>query len=600
MSNYDDYPKYTSSTDYQNESDSFCGNRSSRRSSTDESQLPYSISYPISSSNTDNTSSTISPVMSSNRSPVGPSGIQHKSSCKSSDIDLNELPDCGLIFVSTEDSTALVAKAITKQNYSTIGFFYKTNVSGRIKVNVILVDIYRFTVPNWLGHGASLQSLIDNPLVSSVAIKGLRPIFDDNGEVDKIATGNLCSEFRQAIGLVIKNGTETSLREIISQLFGYSVENPTTGVTAIEMVNKVIASIGREDQIPQDGSLSAKAIASLNGPDVLGTDIASKSKMMQIIASNFNQQEVCNPSVANKLIQSYIVENDLFDDLQNIPLPERDPNIIRGKQEATAMLQSEYMAAGVSQFVKMLIHDQGFYQTVVAGFNETRMVSRKKDVDFKQSILELADDSRELADLLLKWINNGEVNYTELLSLISKLDDTKETVGERHRLYIDERVKLPIIENSKLLLLRKDKDKCNDSRYLVGAYLSLRDQMNEILREVRLSENDPTININQMMENVNDMGVALGLNIKKLKPVPGEYSCRAIFNVTGTRSPCVPLILKCGRQVSIPLCNPDLGEFDKQTLIEILDALDVTASKDQRFNALRRNIASRLASLSHF
>lgn len=512
-------------------------------------------------------------------------------------LDLHDLPDCGLIFISTDDSTALVVKAITKQNFSTIGFFYKTNVSGSVEVKVILVDVYRFTVSNWLGQGASLRDILENNLVNNVAIKGLRPIFDDSGEIDERATQNLYSEFRQAIALVIRNGTETSLREIICQVFGYQVDSPTTGVTPVEMVNRVIASIGKEHQIPQDSSFSAEAIESLKGPAILGNDVASKGKMMQILAANFNQQEIDDPSVANKLIQSYIVENDLFDDLRNLPLPPRDPNKVRQEQEATAILQSDYMAAAVSQFVKMLIHDQGFYQTVVAGFNETRMLDRKKEVNFRHSILDLADDSKELAKLLLRWIHKGEADYCELLSLISKLDDTRECIADRHNIYLSERTKLPIIDRSKMLLLRKDHHRCHDSRYLVGAFLALRDQVNETLSEIQHSSDydDPVININQMVKNINDMGEALGLSVKQLCPIPGEYSQKAIINITGSKEHHLPLKLKCGKSISLPLHGANLDHFDRQTLLEILEVLDVTASADYRFDPLRRQITYHLA-----
>jgi hypothetical protein len=519
------------------------------------------------------------------------------------DINLEELPDCGLIFVGTEDAPSLVSMAITKQPYSTIGFFYQTRFSGRIDVKVIMVDIYRFTIPSWTGKGSSLRDLIENSLVNRIAIKGLRPVIMEDEKIDDEATSTLNSRFRQAMGLILQNGTETSLTEVISQLFGYEIDNPTKGVTAVEMINRVISILGEDSKVPQDGSLSAEAIRSLEGPDVLGGDIESKGKMMQILASNFNQQEVCNPSVANKLMQSYIVENDLFDDLINIPLPNRDLCIKREMQQVSIMLQSDYMAAIVSQFVKMLVNDQGFYQTVVAGFNQTRLVSLKREDEFRKSVLDLADDGEKLARLLIKWIDQGEIHYVKLLSLVSKFDDTRDAISEKHDLVIGERLKLPIINKSKLLLLRKNRkshcpdtrDRREDKRYLVGAYMALRDQFQSILNMIDNEDRDPIVDINDMMSNVNDIGSALGVEVPPLKLISGEYSCRAILNVSNVSPCCVPLVLRCGKHITLPLANADLTGFDQDALEEILETLDMTASTDSRFNHLREQITFKLA-----
>lgn len=571
-------------------------------------------------------------------------------------MELDEYPDCGLIFVGTEDAPSLVSMAITKQPYSTIGFFYKTRVSGRLAINVIMVDIYRFTLPSWTGKGSTLQDLIENPLVNRVAIKGLRPIMDEDDYVDRDATNILHSKFRQAMGLILQNGTETSLTEVISQLFGYEVDHPTKGVTAIEMINRVIALIGEESKVPQDGSLSAAAIRSLDAPDILGNDIESKGKMMQILAANFNQQEVDNPSVANKLMQSYIVENDLFDDLIEIPLPPRDCCVKLERQQVSIMLQSDYMAAIVSQFVKMLVNDQGFYRTVLAGFNQTRMVTIKREDEYRKSLLDLADDGENLARLLIKWIYRGEIDYIKLLSLVSKFDDTRDSIAQKHNCVMGDRMKLPIINKSKLLLLRKNRkptripDRMNcqatdgegrkhdgpedeghkdeehkdegyedegyegdakraedrewaedrdgsrdDKRYLVGAHLALRDQFQKILDIMNCEERDPIVDLNDMLKNMNDIGSALGIEAPPLELLPGEYSCRAILNITNVSPCCVPLVLKCGKHITLPLANADLSGFDRDVLEEILETLDLTASTDYRFSKLRGQITFRLA-----
>ena len=363
------------------------------------------------------------------------------------------------------------------------------------------------------------------------------------------------------------------------------------------MVNWVISKIGQSNKVPQDGSLSAETIKLLDSSSVLGADIESKSKMMQILAANFNQQEICNPSLANKLMQSYIVENELFDDMVQIPVPARNPDKLREQREITARLQSDYMAAVLGQFVKMVINDSDFYQTVIEGFNQTRAVNKEKGEMMEQSIFDLADNLEELIKLIISWINNNETDYTKLMCLLSKIDDEKEEISKRHDLTLSPRVRLPIINSSKLLLLRKDCDYYNDRRHMVGAHIALHNNLSQVIRQIKCEET-PILQINQISRHLNEISKALGLCIAPLPILEENYSTSAIINITTEAKPCLPLILKSGKKVTLPLHNPDLSSLNKGILCEILEVLDTTSADDHRFNNLRRLITDRLALMS--
>ncbi len=510
-------------------------------------------------------------------------------------VDPSDFPDSGIIFVRSEDVLSLVCISITKQPYSTIGFFYKTSVSGEEKINVILVDVHRFIQPTWLDQGASIEDIIRNPLVSSIGIKGLNPALDENGKIDEKETQKLHSTFRQAIGNVIGHGTGKSYEETISQLFGYKVKHPSKGVTAVEMVNRVIMAMGKWNDVPQDGSLSAEALNLLKAPTLLGYGIESKTKMIQILTSNFNQQEICDPTVANKLIQSYIVDNGVFGEMMRIGLPDRDPHRVRRAQEATYILNSDYMAKSVATFTKMLIHDQGFYESILVGFNQSRLIDSDGKGNYKQDLLDLSSDSDNLVEMVTSWIGSGEISYSKVISCLAGMDQTKQRISEKCSVHLNCKKHYPVIDRSKLILIKKDNYQSQD-KLMIGAFLALREEIKNLSGQIG-SSSTPILSINDLIRPLNDIANSLGLSVPDLKLVGGDYTAPVTVLVKSNRPEGVPLTLKSGTKIILTLVNPNLEGLTKVDLIDILESLDNMASNDHRFDNLRSVVTSKLSYL---
>ncbi len=181
--------------------------------------------------------------------------------------------------------------AVTKQLYSLIGFYYRSSVTGNDQIQVILADINSIVAPRWCDP-ATLDDLLDNPLITKLSVKPLRPILDDECNIDKEKTDELHECFRGAIAEVIQYGPEKSIREWIAQLFGYEIKCPTKGLTSIELVNRVVMKAGRWNDVPQDGMISAEGIEELQPPDYLFATADSKGRVLSMIGSNFKQIKV--------------------------------------------------------------------------------------------------------------------------------------------------------------------------------------------------------------------------------------------------------------------------------------------------------------------
>jgi len=511
-------------------------------------------------------------------------------------IRLSELPEVGLIFVRSEDILSRIAISITKQPYSTIGFFYKNRISGRERICLVMLDMYRFTTPTWLEEGDTLEDWIDNPLVSSIILKGLRPIFDNDGEINKVKTDELHTDFRAAIGEVLEYGPESSPEEIISQLFGYQIEYPTKSVTPVEMISRVIMKIGKWDLIKQNGSLSADVLNNLNCKEILDADSESKVKMLENLTAKFNQQEVPNPNVSNLLMQSYIVDNPLFDSIIEINLPERDIHMVRQAQSVTAVLNSDYMSSLVSKFVHMIIHSQGFFETVLTGFNENRAVEIKEYKSLRKSIFRLADSAENMASLVTEWIHNGELNYQNLLSKFVEMNQDRSTVERHHQISLGEKVRMPYLDQTKTLLLKKSRSHESNNN-LMGSYLHLRTMFRQLCEDVRAG-NAVSMDLNTMLSTMNDMGQAMGLGDNLLPIMSGNFSVSASISLSSDSHQTIPINLKSGSKIILTTKNPNLTNLDIDTLYEIIHIIDGMADEKNGFDDLRTAIVRRIQDLN--
>ncbi len=508
-------------------------------------------------------------------------------------IAVDQLPPSGIIFVRREDIYSQIVAAIIKQPFTTIGFYYRTTVTGRSVTQVILVDVFQIKTPKWLDEGATLEHLLNDPLISQIAVKGLRPIRNPDQTINEEKTRRLECDFRTAICLAIVPGPEVSLEESLNQLFGHPVKCPTVSVTAVEMVNRVTMEIGRWEDVPQNGSLSAEAMHLLKSPAILNADHNGRIQMLRILASNFTQQEVCQPDVSDKLMQSYIVSNDLYGDLLYLHIPNRDANLVRKHQDMANCLNKDYLGQVANKFMYMLINDELFFKTVLEGFNQNRMMEQTDDKAMQDSLIQLASTSEELATHVTQLITKGEGNYLELMKQILKLNTTKECIEQKHCMKLCDNTQLPIIKTNRMLLLHK-KGQGQEVGEMVKALVDLRHQVSNVAGAIAGGDT-AIIDINHMLYTINYISQCWGLEVNDLPSVKGNYTQPMQVMVRPGRESPVPLELRNGKNIIITPQHPQLQRFDRNTLEEILEALNKKVCVKESFGKLRSQIVDALA-----
>ena len=88
-------------------------------------------------------------------------------------IDKNDLKDndgAGIILISSNDPISTLTRSIIKQEFTSIGFYYNSSITGIQKIQLIIVDIFGVKTPDWLNPNDSIDDIINNPLINNIAI----------------------------------------------------------------------------------------------------------------------------------------------------------------------------------------------------------------------------------------------------------------------------------------------------------------------------------------------------------------------------------------------------------------------------------------------
>ena len=506
---------------------------------------------------------------------------------KSNQIDPSKLEGVGLVFVRKEDPVNLFVLSVTKQLYSLIGFYYTTKVSGKKQVHVILSDVCGIVSSSWMDP-FTIKNLIYDELVTQLSVRELLPVLDKKGCVDKAATDKRNGDFKAVIAKITNYSMNTSVseREWIKQLFGYEIPQPTSGYSSVEFVNSVIMETGNWDKITQNGKLSVEGLSKNVTPKFIPKNSEGKNHIFTKLGNDFKQIIVNKPNAANKLIQSYLVENGVFGPLRNICLPERDELKLSLRREQSISQHKSFLAKAVSSFVKMLLEDKKFFNTVVDGINHNTILGNKIDEKLKASVFDTLQCGNNIVSAIIGMLETGRVKYEDLETLINNY---KHKVKHTLKVTELEITHSPSLESCKEKIVVFVTDECHGSKFDFNLK-QLHTQLTGVKESIRKGKT-PTLNINSLIDNLNCLIEGSGSGLSTVSHVDKQKSYGCVL--TSGESKKIPVLFKSGKMTTIPTVGYDISKYNCAELRELLQAIDVLADEKCDYSNIRSGIAEK-------
>ena len=502
----------------------------------------------------------------------------------------HEIPPCdeidklneGLIFVKKCDHVSQLFMAITKQEFSSIGIFYKSESSG--ETVVLLREVDGIKRPGYLYSGMTLDDLTNDPLTDSVYLRRLKPVLDEHGCPDLEATEDRRTCFRTSSINISNKCPHKPITEFIYQLFGHRIPKETGGYTAVEMVNKIIDKMGNFDDFKQGNTKTSIEI-----PASIETDNVGKVKALSTFASSLNQKVVFDPNVANKRLSSYLEKSEIFDDLEKVEVSETsDITKLKALNDSSIRLKP-FMKSFITTLIDLFFGDNDFCKTMISGFNETlddRHTTQKKASNL---LLCCSDQNRELLNLIFSFICNSRVDihaliqadkdYTNLKAKIEKL--LGKSIGPGSNL------KLPC---SKRIILYAPKKR--DVKQLIHAVGGLRDIFYELSNNF-INGSNSEVGLNDMIGKLNIIITCFNFKgIPTLSPVE-EKACTPATLCTGGNN--LKLTLKGNKKICLSCSHPDLGCYGHEELHQIMYAINTIQCKNNKFAHLKKCVSDKLS-----
>jgi len=502
----------------------------------------------------------------------------------------SQLSDAGIVFITSNDPISRIIISITKQEFSSIGFYYKTSSTGIPQIRIITVDIFGVRTPDWLIPGDTIYDLINNPLISQIAVKKLKPILFPDGSVDKEKTSQLHTNFRTALAQVMGMKNEMSMRDSIAQLFGYPLNTSMCGQTAIDMVNRVIYLIGRWNDVPPNDSISLESLDLLHPPDHDQLKFNSKVQLMGYLSSTLNSVPVTNPDSQYRQIQSYIVSNNLLDELLYLTLPVYSDVKKEKALSESIIFYRPYLTRAISTFIDMLLTDYEFFKIVIDGIARGKI---KDDIDYsilKNYIKDLYHSNyyslSKIHDSLVKCHIPLDLLHNLYQSFISNNQNLKLIFPDDSSLSSPS---FSSVSSDKIILLSDNPTVFN------SALTYLHSQLQNALLSID-SGQMLYFDLNSLISSVNSLTNMSNLNLSQLPLPNSETSYSAIVSTSKNNNENIPITLSSGNKMIIPLNNPDLSQLSREILFDILSSLESLPYLDHKYDVLRSKISSLLSS----
>lgn len=460
-----------------------------------------------------------------------------------------EIGDYGLIFLSSRNPLDLIVMAITKQEFSDIGIYFPFHGTRNVIIATPLEQ-------NWFKR-VPLTSLLQDPNLTSVAVKRL----DKDQEPFLMALIQVLS---------LHGDRSQTRRGFLRQLAGVDETRPVP-CCGVDLVNKVIEAMGKSLLFSDNNTVSTKTLDELDKLD-------SKYRLLAYLCSNLSQA-----SGGPRQMQSYVVADGLFSPLHYLELSSQrvgaEPN------EGEKRLKELFGA-----FLDELGNEE-FYQTVCRGVTEGRKYSSSLTRTLTQALSELSHSRVEALQYIMDRLAMGEIHISHLRALADEANQDAERVALFSR-EDSKKITIPSLDSNIRVILKAD-GTAPRSRYQIRERVKELHQMILVLvSESR--EGQGFLEINRLVSLVNELKDLTHLDLDKIPELPDNSS----YSVIARSSPDAPdpqlrFMLDSGKEVTLSLYGADLSIFNREELLEILEALD--SSESERLDNLRALITAQLA-----
>lgn len=427
---------------------------------------------------------------------------------------------CGIVLLLSDDLLNKITASLTKQEFSTIGYYYSYGKQVRVEVtDPFGGNLYGCT---------TLEELVSCPFVRRICLRPIKKEYE--------------ARFRMALAKV-KFRSLKNEKDMLYSLFGFPTCSES-GSSSLERIDSILTRMGNALPQVNINTLYGSGYESFVSPPSREKGVQAKVQILTYLASSLNQQTAPEITTDGKRlpaqIQSYVLDETIFGEMEVIKREcSSDLNVLREVYERQLPLFRRLCNSFVD-----LLSDTGFMFLVARG-------SRNQNVKLSKECLE------EVFNLCVEAVSH--LPQSKYASLHSELQLQASKVSS-------------LLEKNTLLPPSGEQTQASPIS-------SLEKIIGECLQ-------GQPLDVNKLTEIYSD------LSGQRIKMPSGTHRIRGEYHFSPAQ---VGIVLKSGSRVNLSLSCEDFSNFNYETLMEILVALD-NLSEERIYDELRTKIAQELAS----
>jgi hypothetical protein len=576
----------------------------------------------------------------------------------------------GIILIKSEDPINCLTMAITKQEYSGIGFYCPTKLYGNIKILVYIKDYSGEYDNNWK-EGIDLDTLIENPLITRIGYRTINSKYPGRDKLDSLLRISIIDTLNK---VRYNNNYSMEQKEQIFELFGYSNNTAKDNkardiISGLDLINQVFENIGYSNKIKPNNSLDqnvlhetssfltirpisiaakSSSIISYDSNNNASITVGNKTKQQSTQVNNTNRNSnknsnndvnrdinkdgnnkislICHlgalflqqdpgmiyDGYKHKLIQAYIVQNDLFEPIIELDLSYKnytiDLTMIENAKVMSLRKQQPRIEALFKHTFQEVLDNPYFFNTLITGLQQGKYFKQQSQdqyitllkefseviCTFNCSFFEgvkrkkiylhtLFDNFIAINNLLLKSSNILKYNYP-----IIDLQDINMTESRK--------IKLTNVADKDD---KKDDWKRNDRsiEYLTNDVGKLHNVVCKMLNNVQNNET-VKIDINYLVDIVNNLSRGTNQRYPKISKLRSNQIHNAYIVVDDLNNFEYPICFSDGTKIILPAKNANIDNLSRSQLKELSHILNDICKDDKLryiYDELRETVRRRRA-----
>jgi hypothetical protein len=289
-----------------------------------------------------------------------------------------------------------------------------------------------------------------------------------------------------------------------------------------------------------------------------------EGKINAFISLNNFLRKLDSGLVEESLSEKFIYDSSLFNDLLLI-------DSIKSNSEWNYSVDGIYELFNNKHIVDLI--SQKIRSDSIQDFNILQLSNYiNSTMSLKNQVSNLLlGDKVESEDLILS-LDNINKDYNKMVTNIPRLG-------------------LSIVQKESIRSLKSSCFFGEKARKNLAKMKSLLTKINDAIESQDLIR----IDYNELIDSFNDLGTVIDNNFTKLESIPADISYPALLINNDNTSPDIPILLKNGSKIYIPMGKNDYSVYMIEELEEMLIILDVYSSGNNKIDEIRAAITLELS-----